>query len=120
MSRWKIHGVNLNIYCDICDKYFETASKLRQHIKYHGEKKFECDTCGEKFLYNYLAEKHKRRVHLNELPIKCDLCDKRFANNYHLQQHEKVVHLGVRHPCYTCNKVFTTVKYLKEHVKKDS
>ena len=49
--------------CVKCGKVFMTRLYLNQHMKSHGERKYACDVCGQRFLYKHHVPRHKSAVH---------------------------------------------------------
>ena len=103
--------------CKICgpSKLFKKTS-LSNHIKnFHKDKDIDCEVpeCKAKFKKKADMKKHVRHVHNNEKSL-CVQCGDSFKDlNYHM----KVFHDNIRHPCETCEKVFTTKQGLIFHMK---
>ena len=105
--------------CTSCEKTFNTAYILRQHVtKVHETKK--CDICDLDFAKGALA-RHKR-IHL-EIKFECEQCGNVFTRKDNFQTHKricgtdivKVVEAPVTINCETCGKTFTQKRYLKQH-----
>jgi hypothetical protein len=70
--------VEIEVYpkaCDICDKTFENASKMKEHLNTHSYMKmsFKCEEC-DFFGPNELSmEVHTGKVHAES--IECGLCE---------------------------------------------
>ncbi len=48
----KLHSGNCKFVCDVCQKCFESQSKIDDHYRKHtGEKPFACEVCGNTFRY---------------------------------------------------------------------
>ena len=76
--------------CTSCEKTFNTAYILRQHVtKVHETKK--CDICDLDFAKGALA-RHKR-IHL-EIKFECEKCDKVFIRKDKLQTHKQICGLS--------------------------
>nr|XP_034358486.1 Kruppel-like factor 18 [Arvicanthis niloticus] len=86
------HTLN-RYYCtyENCNKSYKNLYHLKDHMKKHnGKKPFACDVPG---------------------------CSWTFYRHCDLKRH-KLKHSGVRHyPCSMCNKSFSRLEYLKQHVK---
>ena len=113
----KIEQRDLVASCKICgpSKLFKKTS-LSNHIKnFHKDKDIDCEIpeCKAKFKKKADMKKHVRHVHNNEKSL-CVQCGDSFKDlNYHM----KVFHDNIRHPCETCEKVFTTKQGLIFHMK---
>ena len=105
--------------CTSCEKTFNTAYILRQHVTNVHETK-KCDICDLDFAKGALA-RHKR-IHL-ETKFECEQCGNVFTRKDKLQTHKricgtdivKVVEAPVTINCETCGKTFTQKRYLKQH-----
>ena len=53
------------------------------------KKRFECDICGRRFLYNRGLLQHVR-IHTSEKPYKCINCGAQFTRNDHLERHIRI------------------------------
>jgi len=130
--------------CSQCDQNFVTKRELREHFKFHEERKvFICDYCqkelkGQKSLYEHIASKHNQekrymcaqcpgvfasrhlknvheREHSGEKSCICDLCGESFATAQSLSHH-KSRHTGdYAYNCDFCNKGFNNLKLMEEH-----
>ena len=106
-----------SVFCKICgpSKIFKKTS-LPNHMKnFHKNKDINCEVpgCDAKFKKKADMKKHVRHVHNNEKSL-CVQCGDSFKDlNYHM----KVFHDNIRHPCETCEKVFTTKQGLSFHMK---
>ena len=125
-SHEMIHeGTNPN-YCQICDRYFLKAAKLKAHIESrHSEKpkqrgsgnKIECEQCGARVRNKRELALHQR-IHDGTNPYYCGLCDKHFLHKSQLQKHHQYVHCEeANYVCSTCNRRFKFDNDLKRHEK---
>lgn len=105
------------VKCDICHKSFKSLMLLKNHIMYHKEKTYECNTCSRKFLFSKDLERHQRLVHekLTEYTT-CTICNKQVSAKG-LNSHVKQVHMDIRpHTCQVCNVAFKSSSNLKKHL----
>lgn len=104
--------------CDVCDKTFGAATKLRQHkVRIHDKHPTHfcslCDFCG------YTPDdvrRHNLRCHTGELEHACTHCGARFSSEIALRNHCKRVHrLQVCFPCKQCDYTCSSELALKAH-----
>ncbi|XP_057707960.1 zinc finger protein 142 isoform X1 [Corythoichthys intestinalis] len=104
--------------CDICDKTFGAATKLRQHKVriHHGKPALPCgfcDYCG------YTADdvrRHTRRCHTGDSHHNCTDCEACFSSKAALRNHHKRAHqLRPRFACEQCNYVCNSETILRKH-----
>lgn len=130
--------------CSICEKVFRNVNYLRQHLSTHEKiecpicskscsalsfkahtmmhelksrkERFECSTCGRKFVLEYNLRCHMI-WHLK--PFACDLCGKRLGNKQQMKIHI-LWHINPHKSfeCKICGKKFSTVGGVKLHTKK--
>ncbi|XP_069461489.1 zinc finger protein 717-like isoform X8 [Ambystoma mexicanum] len=102
-------------WCDVCEKSFSNAYKLRIHQRNHtGEKPFQCIVCGKCFAMKAYLTFHIR-THTGERPFLCKLCGKGFTKSYHLKVHMRI-HTGEKpYKCLECGRRFTVNSHLKAH-----
>ena len=77
--------------CKTCGKGFGTNQLLRQHEKSHQERKFGCEHCDKKFVFNHHLKEHMV-VHTGERPYACHLCDQKYTQPHVLKTHCLKVH----------------------------
>ncbi|KAJ8975089.1 hypothetical protein NQ317_003548, partial [Molorchus minor] len=146
-DRLKVETVSLQHQCGTCGKCFDTLIKLSRHMwGVHKPKIIPCEFCPEKFRRKSVLDQHRKTKHLKDNYLKCEVCDHQcFTKRYlklhvdtiHLKKyvyycpkcqkgfncratlnrHGKTVHEGFRFTCRYCNKLYTSEKYLKIHLK---
>lgn len=73
---------------------------MSRHLKSHsGQRDYECNICGKKFLYSYNVTAHIRHVHYNEKrpqveesKLKCPICQKKFMKIWKRRDHMRDEH----------------------------
>lgn len=79
-----------------CTKSFTRKDALAKHeiVKHQGKRRFQCDTCGEKFTSRYDLRRHKVRVHSNvKKRFTCEFCSAGFSQKSQLTMHKGRVHV---------------------------
>ena len=101
--------------CQVCQKEFKYASRLRDHERVHtGDRPFKCDVCGKSFPRSDTLRIHKR-THTGDRPFQCDICGKSFTHSGSLCAHKRT-HTGERpYKCKTCGTSFIQSCNLRRH-----
>lgn len=103
--------------CDICKKKYAGLNSLKLHMKrYHlsDNKKFECDVCHQKFLFQSYLDIHKKN-HSDRKHYFCELCGQGFKYKKSLVLHAQS-HLGIKKfKCEVCDQSFNHTGDFKVH-----
>lgn len=75
-----------------------------------GEKKFECDICGKKFIHSYTLTAH-RRIHTGEKPFVCSICGHSCTTSTQLTLHTRTHTQERPYICSLCPKVYECDAY---------
>ena len=107
---WRVHKVDMELYsCDICHEFKEfTSWRLEAHkITHQVERPFLCNECGKCFKTHRNLKMHS---HLHE--------DKNLSAAKNLDAlNKKSVSPNKAGVCASCNKGFTTLRFLRHHVE---
>ncbi|XP_077290566.1 uncharacterized protein LOC143914279 [Arctopsyche grandis] len=103
------------IHCPICNKGFNSTSKLNRHTRTHSDEiLYRCDICNKGFIHGGNFKVHLR-MHTDERPFSCTVCHKRCRQQQDLDKHMRT-HTGERpHVCSVCERAFTTSSNLVAH-----
>uniref|UniRef100_A0A336M3Y1 CSON009405 protein n=1 Tax=Culicoides sonorensis TaxID=179676 RepID=A0A336M3Y1_CULSO len=111
--------------CKICEKKFTRQTHVKRHMLTHSSiKPYKCQHCEKSFNRSDHLQKHAI-LHSNKYnTYTCDICtNKTFSRPESLKNHMKR-HYDEPKPknfvCETCNKGFTTQKYLDTHIQTHS
>ncbi|XP_013195736.1 zinc finger protein 624 isoform X2 [Amyelois transitella] len=94
-SHEAIHTQKRKIYECYCGARLRTEVGYQMHQRIHtGEKPYECEECGDKFLSASRRLDHIKRRHRStqEMPHGCDKCHARFVRPFELKKHYLSVH----------------------------
>lgn len=113
----------LEHFCEYCCQYLEEDSKLNKHLDGHLEDRlYTCLGCDEVFKTFQVRNSHFLVKHSTDAPYECSgqqCCGgakMRFKTKYKLSEHERKCVQGLRYPCDKCDKTFTTMRNLRDHV----
>ena len=88
-----VHEGKKDHQCTLCGRAFGTKPTLITHIKRHTKDfKYQCETCGKKFIEPKFLRDHVKFIHLGLKDYKCDLCDAAYGDGNVLRRHKKRVH----------------------------
>lgn len=114
--------------CPDCFKFFPSKLCLLNHMNIHGEPKFLCTGCGEKFYTAVNFNRHmctkpyqpksSHTLHMDlhhEPRFACTECGKKFSYADGLKKH-LFSHTGLKpHSCAQCGQKFVSVYTLRRH-----
>lgn len=111
-----------NFRCNYCDKNYKTQTHYNNHIMTHHQeaedKKFVCE-CGKGFKEQRHLTVHRNSHLPDELKFihPCEFCDKRYSSVFSLRQHIKHIHVkDLNLKCDYCEKTFSRKANLDSHV----
>lgn len=100
-------------WCHLCEKHYRY---LKQHMKIHETKPYQCKICKRNFAESSHLEEHMRIRHIEERPFSCSSCEKRFPTKQRLKQHMKIHDEVKQYNCDICERRFTTKAQLERHM----
>ena len=108
--------------CQFCGKVFCITDTLQDHLsEIHpdqiGKLTFSCRYCLKCFPTDLALQDHVKSSHSTSSPkYLCQWCGRSFPKQY-LPQHFRI-HQQIPHKCEICDKIYTTPKYLKRHIRR--
>ena len=104
--------------CQLCDKEFSRTNNLKRHIEqvHMSVKRFKCDQCQFETSAKATIKQHKSSKH-EGITYKCDQCDKKFYDKKLLKHHILIEHDKFRFECSVCHFMCKTTETLKNHIQ---
>ena len=84
------------------------------------EKYHKCEICEKVFSQAYRLRTHISTVHLGTKPFKCNVCSRAFARKSYLIQHGQVHAEVKRYQCDLCKTAYARLADYKKHCRKPS
>ncbi|XP_063543971.1 zinc finger protein 616-like isoform X2 [Cydia strobilella] len=97
-SHEAVHTTERKLYKCACGAEMRTELGYLLHQRIHtGEKPYECEECGDRFLSASRRLDHIKRRHRStkDMPHGCDICQARFIRPFELKKHYSSVHDSV-------------------------
>lgn len=125
----QVHKGIKRFACDICHLKFGSKNHLHRHqLGVHSENRnYHCEMCGHSFKTRNVLIKHQRTHFRGMGPFVCRLCDQTFKFKSGLDHHNKLKHTIkakessegslMLYKCFYCEKLYKTIKHLREHEK---
>jgi KRAB domain-containing zinc finger protein len=114
------HSVSIpsEIECNECDKTIP-PKQMSKHLQSHGLRSHECNICNKRFVLASRLRRHQL-VHTKQMPYKCTFegCERKFSLNCNLKTHMRL-HTGDKPfacPAEGCGKTFNQSAHLKNHI----
>uniref|UniRef100_UPI0037E9490D zinc finger protein ZFAT n=1 Tax=Semicossyphus pulcher TaxID=241346 RepID=UPI0037E9490D len=113
-----LHQSQLKIFaCEFCNKIFKFRHSLVAHLRTHTqEKPFQCPHCDYASAIKANLNVHLRK-HTGE-KFSCQHCPFTCLSPGHLKVHIERVHMKVKQHCSFCEKKYSDVKNLLQHMEK--
>ena len=123
MTHMALHGLVVQIQCDVCYKTFESEKQMQVHkknahmISYTMAQDKSCRICNKDFhstgAFNiHMVEKHGLKGNYG-----CEVCGKQFLSKARLHDHMANHSKERPHICPTCGKTYKTKRNLDDHVR---
>ncbi|XP_073964461.1 uncharacterized protein [Choristoneura fumiferana] len=97
-SHEAVHTTQRKLYKCACGAEMRTELGYHLHQRIHtGEKPYECEECGDRFLSASRRLDHIKRRHRStkDMPHGCEMCHARFVRPFELKKHYAAVHDSV-------------------------
>lgn len=114
--------------CPICLKVIINRQNLICHMNIHNDvKPFVCTICHKSFAHIRNLNRHKEQQKHSEYIFKCIVhgCKQTFISSKKMHRHVKISHRiqttvfqGFLHECQYCQKAFSSIGYLRMHMRK--
>ena len=116
------HNVGKSICCAHCEATFLNRAQLKAHeIAAHAtstSQRYDCSSCGERFLNGSSYQRHMKNVHLINLNMVCSDCGARFTDLAKFEVH-RLVHVDSRRElCGLCGGKFNSKVEMISHMQK--
>ena len=95
-----------------------SAGSISQSVK--PDKYHKCEICEKVFSQAYRLRTHISTVHLGTKPFKCEVCSRAFARKSYLIQHGQVHAEVKRYQCDLCKTAYARLADYKKHCRKPS
>ncbi|XP_025160430.1 zinc finger protein 888-like isoform X8 [Harpegnathos saltator] len=105
--------------CPFCDKRFDSAKKVENHVKYVHRKPYKCDKC-KRSCYTQRALNEHKRIHRSDYFFECDICHVKYKSMYGLKRHYIRNHSDheSRYICEHCGRSYKLQIDLTHHMKR--
>lgn len=115
---YSVHEQFKKYKCDICNKGFAIFTHFQEHKYFHtGEKPFQCNICGQKFMYTRYLNSHIVQMHkAQKKGLECKICKKVYSHRNSLNTHMKS-HTGSVSVCDVCGKTLCSNEKLRLHYR---
>lgn len=112
------HSKERNFVCEVCAASYGTMTKLKTHLKNHGELKHACTQCDKTFPTSAKLDEHVKRVHENVRNFSCEHCGKAYFKKKELDIHKMAKHTSIKIRCGVegCSSEFTRRDTYREHL----
>jgi KRAB domain-containing zinc finger protein len=104
--------------CNVCGRVLKSRSNLVVHMRSHGQRSLECSVCGWRTKTSNCLRSHMD-THAAEKKYLCDTCGQKFFCVGSLRRH-RALHdepPDTRHECEFCGKNYKTKESLFDHLK---
>ena len=102
-----------------CGLTFVQKVGLTKHLESHGESRFKCEHCGNRFFRAESLRNHLNKCHGQEETFQCSYCGQWFVDHDSLKSHSKTKHKVAtpgHKPCRLCGD-FIPSSSVKKHFK---
>lgn len=78
--------------CSVCPQSYVTAYHLKRHMQSHKDPRFDCPTCGQRFVREDSRRFHMKLHSANPQPYDCHLCGAKFSQKGSANRHIRLMH----------------------------
>lgn len=105
--------------CPFCEKHFNNAKQVEQHVKYAHRKPHQCDRCKRTCYTPRALEAHKR-IHRPDYFFECEICNVKYKSEDGLKRHYIRAHSDYesRYVCEHCGRSYKLKIDLTHHMKR--
>lgn len=108
------HAAHYDFHCSSCGRGFSDTESTKKHEQKCQTKRFVCDLCNYVTFSKGNLLLHNRK-HTGERPYACGSCDKRFTRVAHLNQHVKLHSNQFEMHCSLCGRGFSDETERQKH-----
>ena len=101
--------------CKICSCQFVSENEVKKHVKLHKVRQYKCDICAQAFSRLSLLFQHLV-IHAQKLMYKCQYCSKLLPNQLTMHKHLSM-HTRPTNVCIVCQKTFQKSENLSKHLQ---
>ncbi|XP_031628844.1 PR domain zinc finger protein 5-like [Contarinia nasturtii] len=119
-SRFPLIHRGKTFECHLCHRVIKDIISFRRHMRrihVPCKKKYECETCGKRYVHPFLLRNHNESVHLKIRKSLCTICGKSFLTEQTLRIHT-YKHTGeTPYECPLCEKAFSNPTVRDMHIR---
>lgn len=105
--------------CPFCEKHFDNAKKVENHVIYVHRKPYKCDMCKRTCHTARALEEHKM-IHRSDYFFECNICRVKYKSEDSLKRHNMRTHSDYesKYICEHCGRSYKLKTDLTHHVKR--
>lgn len=105
--------------CPFCEKHFDNAKKVENHVTYVHRKPYKCDMCKRACHTARALEEHKM-IHRPDYFFECKICHVKYKSEDSLKRHNMRTHSDYesKYVCEHCGRSYKLKIDLTHHMKR--